>query len=94
MESLYEFSAEAQNDLYEIWQRIATDSVELADRIEDEFRALFAPLVRMPRQGHVRHDLTSKPVLFFPLYSFLIVYQPRTRPGEMESGSPFLTCLS
>jgi toxin ParE1/3/4 len=27
-------------------------------------------------QGHMRRDLTKGPVLFFPLYSYLIVYQP------------------
>ena len=34
----------------------------------------------MPRQGHPRKDLTKRPVLFFPLYSFLVVYQPDANP--------------
>jgi antitoxin ParD1/3/4/toxin ParE1/3/4 len=80
MATPYELSAEVQNDLFEIWQRIAADSVELADRIEDEFHEVFAALARMPGQGHLRRDLTSKSVLFFPLYSFLIIYQPETKP--------------
>ena len=80
MESLYQLSAEAQNDLFEIWGRIAEDSVPLANRIEDEFHELFASLGRMPGQGHTRRELTSRPVLFFPLYSFLVVYQPDMRP--------------
>ena len=41
---------------------------------------LFASLGRMPSQGHTRKDLTNKPVLFFPMYSFLVVYQPDMRP--------------
>ncbi len=80
MASLYAISAEAQNDLFEIWRRIAEDSVGLADRIDNEFHELFASLVEMPRQGHTRKDLTNRPVLFFPLYSFLVVYQPEARP--------------
>ena len=48
MASLYDVSAEAQNDLFEIWRRIAGESVELANRIESEFYALFASLGRMP----------------------------------------------
>jgi hypothetical protein len=36
-ESLYDISAEAQNDLFEIWVRIAEDSIKLANRIETEF---------------------------------------------------------
>ena len=80
MERLYAVSAEAQEDLFEIWRRIAEDSVTLANRIEDEFHELFASLGRMPGQGHARKDVTSQPVLFFPLYSFLVVYQPDARP--------------
>jgi antitoxin ParD1/3/4/toxin ParE1/3/4 len=80
MEPLYGVSAEAQNDLFEIWRRIAEDSVDLANRIEDEFHRLFASLGSMPGQGHVRRELTSQPVLFFPLYSFLVVYEPEARP--------------
>ena len=52
----------------------------LANRIESEFSELFASLGRMPGQGHTRKDLTKRPVLFFPLYSFLIVYQPDVKP--------------
>jgi antitoxin ParD1/3/4 len=80
MPSLYDVSAEAQNDLFEIWRRIADDSVALANRIESEFYELFASLGQMPGQGHTRKDLTNRPVLFFPLYSFLVVYQPDVEP--------------
>jgi antitoxin ParD1/3/4/toxin ParE1/3/4 len=76
----YQISVEAQDDLFEIWQRIAQDSIDLANRIEAEFYALFESLARMPGQGHTRSDLTSRPVLFFPLYSFLVVYQPDQKP--------------
>jgi hypothetical protein len=37
-------------------------------------------LVRMPGQGHSRKDLTKRPVLFFPLYSFLVIYEPEANP--------------
>jgi len=77
---LYEISSEAQTDLFEIWRWIAGDSIELANRIESEFYETFASLGRMPGQGHTRADLTKRPVLFFPLYSFLVVYQPGVKP--------------
>jgi antitoxin ParD1/3/4 len=80
MASLYDISAEAQTDLFVIWSRIAEDSVDLANRIDWEFHALFTSLGHMPRQGHKREDLTKRPVLFFPLYSFLVVYQPDLKP--------------
>ena len=37
MLSPYDVSAEAQNDLFEIWRRIAEDSLDLANRIDSEF---------------------------------------------------------
>jgi antitoxin ParD1/3/4 len=76
----YRISSEAQDDLFEIWRRIADDSIELANRIEGEFYSLFDSLAHMPGQGHTRKDLTKRPVLFFPLYSFLVVYQPESKP--------------
>lgn len=76
----YELTPKAQNDLSEIWFRIAEDSIDLANRIEAEFYALFESLGQMPGQGHSRKDLTKRPVLFFPLYSFLVVYQPDVKP--------------
>lgn len=76
----YELSPEAQNDLFEIWSRIAEDSVELADRIDGEFYELFESLAQLPGQGHSRRDLTSRPVLFIALYSFLVVYRPDPNP--------------
>ncbi len=76
----YEIVPEAQSDLFEIWSYIAEDSIRLADRIESEFRDLFASLAKMPRQGHTRKDLTKLPVLFFPLYSYLVVYRPEPAP--------------
>jgi plasmid stabilization system protein ParE len=60
MPSLYDVSAEAQNDLFEIWRRIAEDSVDLANRMNGEFYDLFASLGRMPGQGHARKDLTAR----------------------------------
>jgi plasmid stabilization system protein ParE len=80
MAPTYDLSNEAQSDLFDIWRRIADDSVELADRVEGEFYELFASLGRMPGQGHTRTDLTRRPVLFFPLYSFSIVYQADVKP--------------
>ncbi len=76
----YELSPEAQNDLFEIWSRIAEDSVELANRIESEFYELFQSLAQFPGQGHSRRDLTSRPVLFIALYSFLIIYRSDPKP--------------
>ena len=48
--------------------------------LTESLHELFASLGRRPRQGHSRKDLTARPVLFFPLNSFLVVYQPDVKP--------------
>jgi len=72
----YSVAPQAVDDLFEIWQYIARDSEDAARRVQSEFYETFGALARMPGQGHKREDLTNKSVLFFPLYSYLIVYQP------------------
>ena len=42
-----------------------------------------ALLGRQPDTGHVREDLTSRPVKFWPVYSYLIVYDPKTEPIQI-----------
>jgi len=37
----------------------------------------------MPGLGHKRQDITSKGVLFWPVWSFEIIYRPETRPIEI-----------
>lgn len=76
----YSVSPQALDDLFEIWQYIAQDSEEAADRVQSEFYNLFSSLAQTPAQGHSRKDLTGRHVLFFPLYSYLIVYQPDVEP--------------
>jgi antitoxin ParD1/3/4/toxin ParE1/3/4 len=36
-----------------------------------------------PGAGHVREDLTSRPVKFWPVYSYMVVYDPRTNPVQI-----------
>lgn len=37
----------------------------------------------MPRKGHVRDDLTAEPLRFWPVFSYLIIYRPKTSPVEI-----------
>jgi plasmid stabilization system protein ParE len=84
--SLYDISAEAQDDLFEIWKRIASDSLTLADRIDSEFQDLFASSARMPGQGHARKDLTRRPSCFSPfIHSSSSVSLMQGRPSRDQS---------
>lgn len=79
----YVVSPEANGDLFDIWRWIARDSLELADRVESELYDAFALIGATPSIGHSRRDLTRKPVLFFPVYSYLIIYDPTNSPVRM-----------
>lgn len=79
----YFYSAEARRDLFEIWEFIALDDLDIADRIEKEIQQAISMLVRNPELGHFRPDLTSMPVRFWPIYSYLIIYDPSARPLEI-----------
>jgi plasmid stabilization system protein ParE len=77
------FSPEARLDLLEIWEFIAQDNVTAADRVMQEIREAITMLARNPELGHLRKDLTSQPVRFWPIYSYLIIYDPAVRPLEV-----------
>ena len=65
----------AESDLEAIWEFIAQDDVDAADRwIEKLFHA-FDSLVRNPGLGHTREDLTPQPVLFWSVGAYLIIYR-------------------
>ena len=81
--SPYTLSPGALEDVYDIWTYMAQDDLQAADRVEDRLFAAFEALARMPGQGHRRTDLTSEPVLFFPVYSYLIVYRPDKKPLQI-----------
>jgi len=72
------YSPEASLDLLEIWEYIAADNVDAADRLEQEIRNAVNLLAENPEIGHFRRDLTSKPVRFWPVRSYLIIYDPAT----------------
>jgi len=84
MKSRYVLSPEAAEDLASIWQYINTQSsVEMADRVESVVRERFAFLAHNSEAGHQRRDLTDFDVRFFPVYSYLIVYRPKTKPLQV-----------
>ena len=77
------YSSEARLDLLEIWEHIAQDNLDAADGVEQEIEQAASMLARNPELGHFRRDLTSKPVRFWPIYSYLIIYDPAARPLEI-----------
>ena len=71
----YVLSRGAEQDLDQIWNYIALDNIDAADRwIENLFDA-FELLAQTPGMGHTRVDLTGFPVLFWPVGAYLVVYR-------------------
>lgn len=76
----YDFHPEASADLDEIWEFIAADSLDAADRVIEEILGAIEVLVPFPHQGHRRPDLTSRPILFANSREYLVAYAPDEKP--------------
>ena len=74
---------EARADLLSILEYIALDSVDSALTVHERFTEVFNLLGENPNLGHYRDDLTSKPVRFFPVYSYLVIYLADTHPVQI-----------
>ena len=76
----YVLTPQAAEDLDAIWEYIAQDNVDQADRVIGEVEASCRRLTEYPEIGHTRGDLTELPVKFWTVFSYLIVYDPAVRP--------------
>jgi len=73
----------ASRDLEEIWDYLALDNRQAAEKVVDRIEATIKELVRTPGMGHLREDLADRRHRFFLVYSYLIVYRPETRPLQI-----------
>jgi toxin ParE1/3/4 len=73
-------TAAARADLGEIAAFIRQDSPEAAKRVIKSLQEAMGRLAERPGMGHFREDLTHQPLRFWPVYSYLILYSPETRP--------------
>ena len=71
----YVLGKDADLDLDEIWEYIAADDVEAADRWTGKLFEAFEALGKAPGMGHKREDLTDYAVLFWPVGNYLIIYR-------------------
>lgn len=77
----YAFHPEAYADLDEIWEYIAENSIDAADRVVADIHSTLTTLALSPQIGHRRPDLTLRPLRFHPVHDdYLIVYAPDERP--------------
>lgn len=74
--SAYSFHPDAFADLNEIWEFIAQDNPDAADRVLEEIQSAINMLVGTPHAGHLRPDLNSRAMRFWLVHSYLIAYVP------------------
>jgi plasmid stabilization system protein ParE len=81
--SRYILGPDAELDLDAIWEYIAKDNIDAADRWISRLFGAFEALGQTPGMGHVREDLTLYPVLFWPVDAYLIIYRTGGDPIEI-----------
>lgn len=71
-------------DIDAIWLfLLEKDGVGTADRIVTELFKSFYKLAEIPNVGHRRPDLTSRRVLFYKVFSYLVIYVPGSQPLQI-----------
>jgi len=81
--SAFRLSPEASQDIFEIYEYIAQDSVEAAERVRVELLDAMRGLAEMPGKGHRREDLTKGHVLFWTVRSYQIIYRTGGEPVDI-----------
>jgi plasmid stabilization system protein ParE len=72
-----------QAGVNDIWDYIAGDNIEAADRVLDALNNAMVKLAKTPGIGHWREELADKRHRFFLVYSYLIVYRHETKPLQI-----------
>ena len=79
--SRYAFHPDAFGDLDEIWEYIAQDNIDAADRVLADIHSTLSTLAELPQVGHRRPDLTTRPLRFHVARDeYLIAYAPAEKP--------------
>ena len=78
--SEFVFHPDALKDLEEVWEYIAADSLDAADRMREEIHDAIQSLVPFPYVGHQRPDLTSRPIRFQTVRDYVIAYAADEKP--------------
>ncbi|HVS10079.1 MAG TPA: type II toxin-antitoxin system RelE/ParE family toxin [Planctomycetota bacterium] len=82
--SPFRLTPSAERDLEEIVGYIASEAGPArAESVRMKIVEAARRLADMPSMGHGREDLTVRPVLFWTVHDFLIVYRPETSPLEV-----------
>jgi plasmid stabilization system protein ParE len=76
----YRLTERAEADVEAIAVFIAGDSGDAAVKVVLALEDAFGLLASRPGIGHVRLNLTERPLKFWSVYSYLVVYDPSGEP--------------
>ena len=77
----FHLTEDAIFDLDAIWlYQLDKNGLNGADETVTNLFKVFYRLARLPNIGHRRPDLTSRPVLFYKVFSYLIIYATGVGP--------------
>ena len=79
----YVLTPSAKRDVNDIWDYIARDNIEAADRVLDDLESAMVKLAKNPGVGHWREELADKRHRFLLVYSYLIVYRHEAKPLQI-----------
>lgn len=85
--SAYAFHPDAFADLDEIWEYIAEDNVDAADRVLADIHSTLTTLAGSPEIGHRRPDLTNDAAASIPCRARRVPHRLRTcREAALDPG--------
>lgn len=74
----------AERDLDQIKSYlVAKAGPRIARKVFREIQRDLRRIGEEPGSGHARQDLTNRPLKFWPIYSYLVVYDPATEPVQI-----------
>ena len=76
----FRLTSAAEEHIGDIVEFIATDNENAAVRVRNALHSAINLLASQPGVGHHRDDLTERPLKFWRVYSYLIVYDPASQP--------------
>src|SRR5438094_4491039 len=81
--SEYVLTEQAEQDLNDIWDYIADQSIESADAVAREIREALELLASSPGIGHKRRDVKDPRYRFWRANRFIIAYFRETKPLQI-----------
>ena len=76
----FELHPGAARDITDIWEFIAAENPAAAMRVRENLLEGIRKLAPFPNQGHLRPDLTARPLRFLTVREYLVVYAPDIQP--------------